>query len=151
MVRFLILVALLGAAAGCQDECSADDFPAHCEGNVRVTCPTPGVDQLVPVRISRKDCGASFCIALDAGAFCALSQEPSALCGDQVRGACDGTEAFVYCSLGFATYRAPCRACVSTDAGVECQGGPSTRCVATTDCAQGLTCRDAGTASYCMK
>lgn len=150
MFRSFLLSALLCAIAGCKDECNAADFPARCEENVLVTCPTPGVDQLVPVRISRRDCGASFCVSLDAGALCAMSQDPSELCGGQVRGACDGAEAFVYCSQGFVTYRNPCRACVATDAGAECQGGPSSRCVDTADCAQGLTCRDAGVSSYCF-
>lgn len=151
MRSLLALVSLLVLVAGCRDECTADTFPPRCDGNVLVTCPVPGVDQLVPVRISHEDCGASTCVAVDAGATCALDPAPSPLCAPGNEAACESAQALVRCELGFVTSRDPCRVCTTTDAGVTCAGGPSSRCATSADCATGLSCHDAGTAAWCFK
>lgn len=151
MRAHLAVVLMLVGASGCKDECSAETFPPRCEGNVLVTCPVPGVDQMVPVRISRKDCAASTCVSVDAGAVCALDPTPSPLCASDAWSACEAAQSRVSCSLGFVTRRDPCRLCSTTDAGVDCAGGPSTRCASSADCATGLSCRDAGTAAWCIK
>ena len=141
-VRATGLLLVLLAVAGCRDECDATTFAPTCEGNVLVSCPTPGVDQVVPVRIRRTDCEAKFCVA--SPGICALSSSPEPLCADAGSGACDGNT-LVRCNGGFATERAACLTC---DAGV-CEGGFGARCTGDSDCAPELTCADGGASRFC--
>lgn len=141
--RLLLLsVVLLGA---CKDECDWQTAPGRCEANAAVTCPEPGVDQLVPVRWATKPCGAGACVTAGTTAFCALDASVSPWCDGGSAPACDG-RALVRCTLGFETAREPCLAC---DAGW-CEGGPLARCVGDVDCAPELRCGDAGAGQYCL-
>lgn len=125
-----------------------------------VTCPEPGVDQLVPVRISRVDCRTTgVCVEVDGGlsdgglaALCALSSTPSPPCAGGARSGCESGDTQLLCSLGFATSRSPCLRCIPEDGGVaDCVGGPARACTTSADCAPTLTCRDAGSAAFCYR
>ncbi len=145
-MRLLVLLSLVALTA-CRDECSAKTDPGHCEANTAVNCPTPGVDQLVPVRWSHQECDSRVCVESGSNALCVLDGGSSTFCtgADQ---ACDGTTQ-VRCASGFETARSPCLSC-DPDGGI-CNGGASSRCSSDTDCVSTLFCRDAGTASFCTK
>lgn len=148
MLRTSILFAVLAASlAGCRDECDpATDAPS-CDGNVAVTCPEPGVDQLVPIRWSHRDCGEKVCVMAGGSAFCALSGEPNAACGDQ-ESACENPESRIYCTQGYVTWRGECRTCSADDAGYPiCEGGASWKCTSDADCVSSLHCNSYG---YCV-
>ena len=152
MARLLLPLLAVVLLAGCKDECVAADFPPRCDGNVLVTCPIPGVDQMVPVRILHTDCGARLCTPSGGSASCTLSSSPSPACDGGMRAACEGPTGEVQCWQGFATDRKDCRACVVTDAGSDCQGGLSAVCQAEADCLAGLTCWDGGYGTaWCQK
>lgn len=141
----MVVVAVL-ALAGCRDECDPNAFDAGCEGNVLVFCPTPGVDQVVPIRIRRQDCGDAVCVA--SAQVCALSGTPEPACADAGYRACESATSSLYCSDGYATSRSPCKSC----SGATCEGGPSAVCTVDSDCATELQCRDGGYGkSYCSK
>jgi len=144
LILTLLVVAL--ACAACRDQCDPDQFTQRCDGNTAVTCPEPGVDQLVPVKIAHTDCGPDTCVVSQGAAFCALSSSPDPVCPSDGGGAaCDGSDAKVYCTQGFATARFPCLSCAPTDAGLaDCQGGPASACTGAADCAQALRCSDRG-------
>ena len=132
------MLAVVLCASSCRDECDWNTFEVTCEGNTLVSCPAPGVDQIVPVRIRRQDCEDKFCVA--SAKVCALSSSPEPLCADAGTQACETPTSRLYCSSGFATSRTPCRTC---DGGT-CEGGPSARCSGDSDCATELRCGDAG-------
>jgi hypothetical protein len=148
MIRLLPLALAVALFTGCADECKHADFAAHCEGNTAVTCPEPGVDQLVPVKISNVDCGASTCVTVGNDAFCALSSTPSAGCAD-AGAVCSDATTKDFCNQGFAVTRFPCLRCDTTDAGaVDCSGGPGDACTGASGCAAGLHCSGRGLCAF---
>jgi hypothetical protein len=145
--RQLVPVVLLLLTTGCRDQCDPSSFPASCEGNVAVYCPQPGPDQLVPLRIARKDCGERVCVSAGESVFCALEAEPNPLCVEDRSSVCEDDDSRLYCSRGFATSQTPCLTCTDADAGyADCQGGPASKCTADVQCAPGLECNENG---YC--
>lgn len=143
-----LFVLLLAAGCTCGEPCNPDTDVPRCEGNTVVSCPQPGVDQIVGAnRWVRRDCeDARVCVVADGDAFCALSAEPNGLCDGGAQRACEDSEHQLGCQDGFATYRFDCLRCDVTDAGAECTGGPSSRCTTDADCAATLTCSSLG---YC--
>jgi len=146
--RLAALAALLLAPA-CKDECTPSTDLPFCDGNTVVLCPAPGVDQVVPNKWRRRDClEEQTCVqdSVNKTAFCALAASPNALCTASRKAACEPEGNMIYCLNGYATSRFPCKTCVSTDTGVDCQGGISTKCTAQTDCALVYTCAQ----GYCV-
>jgi hypothetical protein len=143
-----LLVIALGLAPlvmlGCRPKCNPDTDKPHCESSVLMTCPQPGVDQLVGANewVS-SDCASKqqVCVEASGTALCALSASPSAHCPDGGAEACDGN-VHVYCSQGFETSRFTCLTCsATTDGGpVTCAGGPGSPCTHDSDCASPMVC-----------
>jgi hypothetical protein len=149
-MRILTLLGLIVCVSACRDECSAKTDPGHCEGNTAVNCPSPGVDQIVPVRWHHSDCDTRVCVQAGTAALCVLDGGASPFCtGDRFE-ACDATTR-VRCSSGFETAREPCLSCDGDGGTTTCVGGPSSRCATDNDCASPYACKDAGTNSYCFK
>ncbi len=145
----LALISLVFLSAACRDECSNKTDPGHCEGNVAVNCPEPGVDQLVPVRWSHVDCDTHVCVQAGTSALCALDAGTSPFCASGASTeTCDGVTQ-VRCSVGFEVEREACLSC-DLDGGI-CHGGPSSKCAGDSDCTSAFFCRDAGSNSYCTK
>ena len=69
----VLSVSLAAMLVGCADQCDPKTFAARCDGNKAVTCPEPGVDQVVPNHSTTVDCGSGACVATGGTAFCALS------------------------------------------------------------------------------
>lgn len=147
-----LLLSLLAAAivSGCNcggEPCDPNTDVSRCEANVLVSCPQPGVDQIFGANQWRRhscDTGES-CVEAAGAAFCALSDQPEAACDGGSEKVCESGTSQLACESGYAIYRFPCRTCSPTDAGVSCEGGPSTKCTADAECASGLRCSN----GYC--
>lgn len=113
-----------------------------------VTCPEPGVDQIVPIRFSRIDCGSRVCVTSGSRGLCALSPDPSPLCADAGASVCESDTSRVRCGAGFITARDECLHCFVPDGGngsyVTCEGGPASLCSDDSDCVPSLTCSPDG-------
>lgn len=142
----LLLLVVAAAAAGCRPKCDPKTDRAHCEANTLMSCPEPGVDQLVGANqwVSHDCAPERVCVEASGTAFCALSAQPSASCPDGGREACDSTT-HVYCEEGFETARFSCLSCQAPSDGgsVDCAGGPGDTCTQDSQCAAPLVC-DAG-------
>ncbi|MBS2031076.1 MAG: hypothetical protein JST54_24455 [Deltaproteobacteria bacterium] len=146
MKTTLVLSAALAAMlTGCGDQCDPKTFAARCDGNKAVTCPEPGVDQVVPNHSTTVDCGSGACVMSGGTAFCALSSTADPACDGGSGNACESNTNEVFCELGFATAHFPCLSCGPDDAGAtNCHGGPSSTCSVAADCAPGLHCTSTG-------
>lgn len=133
--------------AACGEKCDpAADLP-YCDGAAVVSCPEPGVDQLVGTdRWKRHDCLSSqVCVEPEAGiALCVAEAEPSPLCAGEPSSACESSTSLVYCSRGYVTGRAECLACVAATGYADCQGGFGAPCASAADCVAGRECNDQG-------
>jgi hypothetical protein len=144
---FFLIFAAAALSAACGDPCDPKADVSRCDGNVAVSCPEPGVDQLVGAnRWVRHQCeGSTVCVTAGASAFCALSSELSPPCADAGSSVCESATSHLYCHAGFATSRFPCLSCEKTDAGSpQCNGGPSSRCTVNSECAPQLSCNARG-------
>lgn len=136
---------LVSACSACTfNPCDPKTDVAYCEGNVRWSCPEPGVDQLVPDRWVRTDCATKnqVCITPESGtSICALAETPHPGCAHERSAACESQTSMLSCSQGYATGQVPCRACTADEAGVvRCEGGFGSTCTANVDCGPGLAC-----------
>ncbi|HCF59700.1 MAG TPA: hypothetical protein DFS52_17110 [Myxococcales bacterium] len=146
MMRTAFLVAMAwGIASGCGKDCDPAVDRPYCDGNVVVSCPEPGVDQLVGTDrwVSRACLADQVCISPEpGGAFCAAETSPSALCeGDRPR-ACESSEAMVWCSRGYVTGRDTCTSCIRSQTSAVCEGGFGRPCSENSDCGRSHVCKD---------
>lgn len=147
-MRSTLLIAISFAALtqlACRPKCNPNTDVPHCEGSVLMTCPQPGVDQLVGANqwVSR-NCSddQKVCVESSGTAFCALSATPSQSCPDGGSEACDASTE-VFCEQGFETARFDCLSCSAPSDGgpVDCAGGPGATCSHDVDCRAPLVCQ----------
>ncbi len=157
MMRCL-LVAFLAASLmllGCRDPCDPAEDAPRCEGDVAVTCPGAGPDQLGPSRWQREDCRAAdglVCVEANGGraAFCALSRDPEPRCAER-DSACESDTVELLCTAGFASARMECRACEEAEGGSLCFGGFGADCASSVDCAEGFVCETNPSCADCTR
>ena len=139
------LCSLGVASTGCRKSCDPAHDRGHCEGNTMVTCPTPGVDQMIGAnQWVRQSCETpNVCVDRAGDVFCALSSRASAACSDGGSETCDGTN-IVVCHADLEVFRGPCLSCSVTDGGApECRGGADSPCKTSGDCAAPMwTCKE---------
>lgn len=143
----LAILGLAGAAAGCGEKCDPAVDRPYCDGAVVVSCPEPGVDQLVGTdRWKRRDClEDQFCIEPEAGvAICVAETEPSPVCAGERSSGCESATSQVYCSRGYVTGRQDCLSCVEEATYADCEGGFGASCSSSADCVTGRACNDQG-------
>lgn len=131
--------------AGCGERCDPATAEAYCDGAAVVSCPEPGVDQLVGAnRWVRRDClEGQVCVEAGLGAaLCALDDQPDPLCADRGTACADGATQ-LYCSFGYATGTQECLACVDDGSTSTCEGGFGADCASGDDCVSG-DCNDQG-------
>jgi hypothetical protein len=144
MKRTAILLAVASAlASACGRDCDPAVDRPYCDGDVVVSCPKPGVDQLVGTdRWVRRDCLADqLCVSPEPGvAFCAAESSPSALCEGNRPRACESSESMVRCHHGYVTGRDSCTSCIQSETSAVCEGGFGSSCTKDSDCGSSYVC-----------